>query len=127
MLGHVVVGPELHGRDGELLRARPGDHDDRHLAAHRPQRADDAGVLGVGEPEIGHHAADRGISERLERAAQAVDGGHADAGLHAEQRLAHARRMVRVVLHHEHVQLRQVRAIHHAIPPLSPGRGQGPP
>ena len=127
MLGHVVGGPELHGRDGELLRARPGGHDDRHLAAHRPQRADDVRVLGVGEPEIGHHAADRGISERLERAAQAVDGGHADAGLHAEQRLAHARRMVRVVLHHEHVQLRQVRAIHHAIPPLSPGRGQGPP
>ena len=128
MLAQVVGGPELHGGDGELLRAGAGRDDDGDLPPRRAQRADDPIVRGVGQAEIRHHAPDRRIPERHQRTAQAVDGRHPHARLHSHQRLPHGRRVVRVVLDDENMQLWPVRVpFHHVDLPFSSGRGRGSP
>jgi len=58
VLHDVVGGPELHRPDGDLLGARGGHHDDRHVGPGAPNRAQRAEPFGVGQPVVEDDAVD---------------------------------------------------------------------
>ena len=119
-LAHVVGRPELHGGDGDLLRARAGHHDDGYLGARGPEAPQHVEAPAVRQIELGDDAADPPTLECRQRGAETGDGGHPGVVLDGQDGLPDPGRFTSVGIDHQDVKSRQRRqTVHPLLPPYA--------
>ncbi len=89
-LGEVVLGPLVHGGDGQLVGVRRRGHHERQVRGHLPQAADRVQAEAVGQRQVGDDHVRNGLGEGVGGGSQAgdddaVERTAARVGEHLEQ------------------------------------------